>query len=221
MNTSATYSVEDNKLRLYFSERLDTKLYNRVKSAGFKWAPKQELFVSPIWTPQREDLCVELAGDIEAEETTLAERAEAKAYRLNTLSDKRATDANAFQASADRLSERFAGGQPILVGHHSERSARRDQKKMEAAINNAVKAHGLANYWAYRSVGVQGHANYKNKPNVRARRIKTLLADMRGYQRDLNSLYIQLNEWRNLEKLEDSDKKNNHIHILLGGLSST
>src|SRR3546814_15736354 len=72
---TATYSPGDNKIRLYASSRLDAETYARVKEAGFKWAPKQELFVAPQWTPQREDLVLELAGEIEAEEMTLAERA--------------------------------------------------------------------------------------------------------------------------------------------------
>ena len=74
---NATYSPEDNKLRLYASSRLDTATYERVKAAGFKWAPKQDLFVAPMWTPSREDLCIELADEIGDEDTTLVERAEA------------------------------------------------------------------------------------------------------------------------------------------------
>ena len=74
---TATYSPEDNKIRLYASSRLDAETYARVKAAGFVWAPKQELFVAPKWTPAREDLAMELAGEIEAEEMTLAERAAA------------------------------------------------------------------------------------------------------------------------------------------------
>ena len=33
-----------------------------MKAAGFGWAPKQEVFYA-IWSPGREDLAVELAGD--------------------------------------------------------------------------------------------------------------------------------------------------------------
>lgn len=79
MTISATYSPEDNKIRLYSSTRLDAETFERVKAAGFHWAPKQELFVAPKWTPEREDLAVELAGEIDPEEMTLAERAEIKA----------------------------------------------------------------------------------------------------------------------------------------------
>ena len=46
---TATYSPEDNKLRLYPSGRLPGDTYARVKAAGFKWAPKQQLFVAPAW----------------------------------------------------------------------------------------------------------------------------------------------------------------------------
>ena len=42
---TATYSPEDNKLRMYPFARLDAGTYERMKKAGFKWAPRQELFV--------------------------------------------------------------------------------------------------------------------------------------------------------------------------------
>ncbi|MEH6633541.1 MAG: hypothetical protein V7776_22220 [Halopseudomonas aestusnigri] len=47
---TATYSPDDNKLRIYTSSRLDSELFARFKELGFRWAPKQELFVAPIWT---------------------------------------------------------------------------------------------------------------------------------------------------------------------------
>ena len=45
---TATYSPEDNKLRLYSATRLDKETYARVRAAGFIYAPKQELFVAPM-----------------------------------------------------------------------------------------------------------------------------------------------------------------------------
>ena len=65
MNMTATYSPEDNKLRLYSVARLGAETYARVKAAGFKFAPRQELFVAPMWTPGREDLLLELCGEIQ------------------------------------------------------------------------------------------------------------------------------------------------------------
>ena len=195
---SATYSPEDNKIRLYPSARLDAGTYARVKEAGFKWAPKQELFVAPAWSCAREDLALELAGEIEPEEMTLAERAQMKADRLDAIAEKRAAQATAFSRAADELSRAFEFGQPILVGHHSERKARKTQERMHNAMDKAAKAHKAIGYWQYRAEGVEAHANYKNDPKVRARRIKTLLAELRDLQRKLNTAHKALDLWEQI-----------------------
>ncbi len=196
MTISATYSPEDNKIRLYSSTRLDAETYARVKAAGFKWAPKQDLFVAPAWSPEREDLAVELAGEIEPEEMTLAERAQLKAERLDGIASNRIKQANAFERAANELSEAFYMGQPILVGHHSERKARRTQERMQSAMSKAVKASKDANYWLYRAEGVERFANMKNDPRTRANRIKTLLAELRDLQRGINRGWKALEIWK-------------------------
>ncbi|TRD14913.1 DUF3560 domain-containing protein [Palleronia caenipelagi] len=198
VDITATYSPEDNKLRLYASQRLDAETYQRVREAGFKWAPKQELFVAPKWTCAREDLALELAGEIEPEQTTLAERAAMKAERLDSIGERRAQEASAYARAADRLSECFYMGQPILVGHHSERKARKTQERMHSAMDKATAAHRSVGYWQYRAAGVEHHANRKNSPTVRRNRIKTLLADFRSYQRAINDAHKQLALWEKI-----------------------
>lgn len=56
--------------------------------------------------------------------------------------------ADELKAKADRMSEtangmygRFAGGQPLLVGHHSYRSAVRDRDRADNATRRAIEAH--------------------------------------------------------------------------------
>lgn len=199
MKITATYSPEDNKLRLYASGRLDAETYARVKEAGFSWAPKQQLFVAPKWTPAREDLATELAGEIEPEEMTLAERAAIKAERLDNLATKRNAEAGALAAHANELSQAFYMGQPILVGHHSERKARKTQERMKAASAKASKLAETANYWLYRASGVEHFANMKNCNRTRQNRIKTLLAELRDLQRTINTAHGALKLWAKLE----------------------
>lgn len=199
---TATYSPEDNKIRLYPSARLDDETFRRVKDAGYRWAPKQELFVAQKWTCQREDLAIELAGEIEAEETTLAERAQAKADRLEGIADRRANESSAYSRRADELSRAFEFGQPILVGHHSERKARKTQEKMHNAMDKSVQAHRAVGYWLYRATSVEHHANRKNDPRVRARRIKTLLAELRDHQRRINDAHKSLDFWEAITEPE-------------------
>jgi hypothetical protein len=112
---NATYSPEDNKLRLYSLTRLDTETYQRVRAAGFIWAPKEELFVAPMWTPVREDLLIELCGQIGDEDTSLVERAEERAERFGDYSDKRAEDADRAHNAVKSITDFIPMGQPILV----------------------------------------------------------------------------------------------------------
>jgi len=189
---TATYSPEDNKLRLYASTRLDAETFGKVKGAGYKWAPKQELFVAPKWTPAREDLALELAGEIEPESMTMAERAEIKSERLAAIAENRKRDAETYARRADELSECFSGGQPILMGHHSQRKAEKTAEKMRSAQTKANDNLSAIGYWLYKAESVQRHANYKNSDRTRARRIKTLLTELRDVQRRINENYKAL-----------------------------
>jgi hypothetical protein len=90
-------------------------------------------------------------------------------------------------------------GQPILVGHHSERKARKDKERMHSAQRKAIDNQEAAGYWLYKAEGVEAHANYKNDPKVRARRIDTLLAELRDLQRDLNHAHKALEVWTKAE----------------------
>jgi protein-L-isoaspartate O-methyltransferase len=183
MEHTATYSPEDNKLRLYPAYKLDADDYERVKAAGFKWAPKQELFVAPMWTPGREDLLIEMCGEIDDEDKSLVSRAEERADRFEDYSDNRASDAESARKAVSAIADNIPFGQPILVGHHSEKHARRDAQKIENGMRRAVKMWEQAEYWKQRAAGAVRAAKYKERPDVRARRIKGLEADKRKQER--------------------------------------
>lgn len=184
MSLSATYSPEDNKLRLYASSRLDNELYQRVRAAGFKWAPKQDLFVSPAWTPSREDLLLELCGEIDDEDTSLVDRAEERADRFEGYSENRTQEAQAARKAVSAIADGIPLGQPILVGHHSEARARKDAERIENGMRRAVRMWETAEYWTRRAAGAIRAAKYKERPDVRARRIKGLEADKRKQERN-------------------------------------
>ena len=191
----ATYSPEDNKLRIYPAHRLSAEEYARVKAAGYSWAPKQELFVAPMWTPAREDLARELCGEIGDEDTTLAERAEERADRFADYSDKRASDAASARAGVEAIAGRFEFGQPILIGHHSQRKAERDAERMQAGMRRAVDMWETAGYWKARAAGAIRAAKYKERPDVRARRIKGIEADLRKVERSTAEATEHARRW--------------------------
>ncbi len=197
MNTlTATYSPEDNKLRLYPVTRLDKETYKRVRGEGFIWAPKQELFVAPAWSPSREDLLIELCGEIGDEDTSLVGRATERAERFHDYSDKRADEAQTARETVAKIADNIPLGQPILVGHHSERHARKDAERIENGMRKAVQLWDTAKYWKQRAAGAIRHAKYKELPGVRHRRIKGLEADKRKQERRIAESEKYLKLWQ-------------------------
>lgn len=195
-DATATYSPEDNKLRLYPASRLDPEIYARVREAGFIWAPKQELFVASMWTPGREDLLLELCGEIGDESMSLADRQAARAARFADYSGKRKTEANSAYSAVGEVAKRFEFGQPILVGHHSERKARKDKERIEAGMRRAVNLWETSTYWQSRAAGSLLHAKHKELPGVRHRRIKGIEADKRKQEKAASEAAGYLKEWQ-------------------------
>jgi hypothetical protein len=202
---SATYCPEDNKLRLSSFSRLDSETYKRVTAAGFKWAPKQGFFVAPMWTPSREDLCLELAGEIGDEDSTLAERAEARAERFEDRSQRRSQDADRAQKAVHAIADGIPFGQPILVGHHSERHARKDAKRIENGMQKTVEMWRSSEYWRRRAKSALLLAEHKGKADVRARRIKSLEADKRREDRSKQESEMWLKLWTECRNEPDKD----------------
>lgn len=192
----ATYDPADNKIRLRAAARLPKELYLRVKAAGFAWAPRQELFVAPAWSPEREDLALELCGEIGDEDTSLVERAEERAERFEDYQGKRAEDAERAHEAVSRIADNIPLGQPILVCHHSERHARRDAERIRSGMARAVKLWETSKYWEQRAKGALHHAKYKELPCVRHRRIKGLEADLRKRTKQRDEAQSFLGMWK-------------------------
>ena len=153
-----------------------------------------------MWTPEREDLATELCGEIEDEDKGLVERAEERAERFGEYSGHRAEDAERANDAISAIADNIPFGQPILVGHHSEKRARRDAQKIENGMRFAVKMWETSEYWTRRAEGAIHAAKYKERPDVRARRIKKLEADKRRQERSKAEAEKWLRLWTNPEK---------------------
>lgn len=74
---------------------------------------------------------------------TRRERLEAKAEKRREWAGGRETKSEAAHEGVRQIADGIPFGQPILVGHHSERGARRDQDRMERGMAAAIE-HGRA-----------------------------------------------------------------------------
>ncbi len=208
-----TYSPEDNKLRLYSSERLPKETYDRLRKAGFAWAPKQKLFYA-TWTPGREDLLTEFA-EIGDEDISLVERAEERAERFEGYADKRGDEARRLKDSLN-VSDVVAGASML--------QANKAAKKLEKGLKRAVRLWETSTYWERRAKSALQHAKYKESAGTRFRRIKGLEADARKFSKEIGLAETWLKHWAgaNQEKakrIADVDGSNTWSGLNCGELT--
>ena len=195
----ATYDPDDDKIRIY-SGRVPQEMYDALKEAKFNRAYKQGCFYAK-WYPLTEDIALALCGEIVDEDTSLFERAEARYSRFAGYSSNAEYRAEQAMRAGAAAVEGIPFGQPILVGHHSEKRHRRAVEKARRAADKAVEETDRRDYWEYRAKGVLRHAKAKYNPGKISRRIKTLEADKRSFESSkggdkfITALSWRLQDW--------------------------
>jgi hypothetical protein len=187
--------------------------YSQIKALGFSWAPKQGVFYA-IWTPAREVLMLDWCGEIDDEDTTLVDRATVRAERFDDYSDKRTSDGDRAHQGVAAITNGIPFGQPILIGHHSEKRARKDADRIQSGMERAVKMWDTAAYWTSRAAGALAYAKYLERPDVRQRRIKGLEADIRKQIKIQAEAETWLKRWNHHGlSLEQARALANYCHL--------
>ena len=176
----ATYSPEDDKIRIY-SGRVPREMYDALREAKFNRAYKQGCFYAK-WYPYTEDIALALCGEITDEDTSLFDRAEDRAGRFAGYSSNAEKRAETAIRAGEAAVNGIPLGQPILVGHHSERKHRRAVERAQREAQKVVEEVDRRDYWASRARGVLRHAEYKVQRGPTMRRIKKLESDKRHWQ---------------------------------------
>jgi hypothetical protein len=180
------------------------KTRDRMKwyGAGWFWyVPRTRDTVQPRWRVDRlaEDLRRELPGvevvvkydlgdgvrPADEREVDRKERAEARAERLEERADRKASEAAATEEAARARADQIPMGQPILVGHHSEKRDRNFREKIRAGFD---KAHELAQEAAAARGGAYAArktVERAEEPGAIQRRIDRLEAERRRIDREL------------------------------------
>ena len=183
---SAMYDLEHGWLILDVSaaERLPTDLWQRMKSAfRFSWWGGHQWMVAK-WSPTTEDLFETYFG-LEVEIIKLHDDENDRAAKYGEFAEHAVKRSEvAFQASEDAVGG-IPLGQPILVGHHSEKRHRATIARAQRAMDRSVAERKKAAYWQARQEGAERWLAMKMAPGVIKRRIERLEADLRRQQRDL------------------------------------
>jgi hypothetical protein len=91
---------------------------------------------------------------------TYRERREARAERLRDWANKREGRATQARASTDALASHRPFGQPILLGHHSQRRAERDQDRIEHGTRSSIEHANKAHEFEQRAENIEAAAEH-------------------------------------------------------------
>lgn len=195
---SATYSPEDNKLRLYVG-RVPRDEYEKLRAEGWTSTPKQNCNFVATWTPTRRDTALEYAGIIEDEDMGPDERAADRAERFGGYRDKRTDEATGH-------ADRYDAG-PSAHGYQSASRAERSAARHDRIAGRAVDSWSKAEYWVQRTAGVISHALYVSSPSVRMGRIKTLEAELRKARASITQSQKRYDTWQKIANEPDAAKQ--------------
>jgi hypothetical protein len=156
---SATYSPEDNKIRLYVG-RVPRDEYLKLRAEGWQALHKQRETgggdFAAVWTPERRNTALAYAGFIGDEDKGPAERAAERAERFSGYRDKRTDEATG-------RADQFEAG-PSAHGFQNAAKAERAAARHDRQAGRAVDAWEKAEYWTSRTAGVIGHALHVSAP---------------------------------------------------------
>ena len=201
--STATYSPEDNKLRLYCG-RVPREEFLKLRADGWICTPKQRDnggcdFVA-TWSYSRKLTALEYGdGIIEDEDQPMAERAADRAERFSGYRDKRTEEATGH---ADRYDS-----QPAAHGFQSEAKAERAAVRHDRIADRACDAWSKAEYWTSRTAGVIRHALYKSSPGVRMGRIKTIEAELRKHLKGLSEYAALYADMQKIAAIQDPEQQ--------------
>lgn len=114
------------------------------------------------------------------------ERAADRAEHFEAKAERRHGEAEGFRAASDVISDGIPMGQPILVGHHSERRHRKDLERMHRLDVKSWEARAAARYAEQRAQASRAAASGREARSTVQNRIDKLAADI---ARDLRSLW--------------------------------
>ncbi len=94
------------------------------------------------------------------------------------------------RASTDALADRIPLGQPILLGHHSQRRAERDRDRIERGTRDSIEHTNKAHEFQQRAENIEAaaeHAIYSDDPDALAR-LRERIAELES-ERDTIKAY--------------------------------
>ena len=111
-----------------------------------------------------------------------AERKEARIDRLESRAARAQAESAAAYNTARSVMDHIPPGQPILVGHHSERHHRRDLDKIDRNMRKSVEADEKASYYASRAEAAASNTAISSDDPEAMEKLQSRLEDLQADQ---------------------------------------
>lgn len=123
---------------------------------------------------------------MERAEEDRAVRMSDRATALELKAQRKSAESDARWAASEAIADMIPMGQPILVGHHSERRHRRDLDRIDGHMRAGVELSKEANRAAAGAESASRHMAHRENPRRVFRRVEKLEADRRRVQHSLD-----------------------------------
>ena len=117
------------------------------------------------------------------------ERRQGRIDRLRERADRKKSEGSAFLNRAESIASYIPPGQPILVGHHSEKRHRKDLERMNNATSKGVSAYDAAQKLGERAEAAENNrAIFTEDPEAKEKLEKRIsdLTKMHGKMKEIN-----------------------------------
>jgi len=118
-------------------------------------------------------------------EARRGERIEQRQDALTAKAERKQAESDAHHAKVDGIVSQIPFGQPILVGHHSEARARRDQQRVWDGMDKACAVDKEATETEYKAKASVRHQAHRESGPATMRRLERLHTEQRDITRKM------------------------------------
>lgn len=133
-------------------------------------------------------------------------RKEARIERLREKSEKMKAESVEAFSNARKIQDSIPMGQPILIGHHSEKRARRDRDKIDANIKKSVEKQELAEYYDKKIKATEKNTKISSDNPQAIELLEDKISKLKARQqryKDMNKYYRKHKTMLGFEDLSD------------------
>lgn len=139
---------------------------------------------------------------------TRKEKQAARVERFNYLAGKASKESDQAFRTADKMAEVIPFGQPILIGHHSERGDRNYRNKIVGKMNKGVELNQKAKYYEEKAEAAENNTSIflEDEDSVelltaKVKKLQKLQEFMKSANKILSSK--KMNELQKVESLQE------------------